>query len=51
MKFGTLIEKKMLYQMTPKSPQSDVDFKVKHKVKLSSINDLEVDLERNIGLQ
>ncbi len=44
------IEQKTLYQMTPRSPQSDVDFKVKHKVKLRSINNLEVDLESNVGL-
>ncbi len=41
----------MLYQMTPRSLQAYVDFKVKHKVKLRSIGDLEFDLESNVGLQ
>ncbi len=35
MKFGTLIEQKMLYQMTPRLFQSDVAFKVKLKEKLT----------------
>ncbi len=32
MKFGTIIEQKVLYQMTPRSSQSDTAFKVKYKV-------------------
>ncbi len=50
-KFGALIEHKMLYKMTPGSLQSDVDFRVKYKVKLRTINDLKVDLESNVELQ
>ena len=41
MKFGTLIELKMLYRMTPRSFQSDTIFKV-------TVNDLEFDLENNV---
>ncbi len=49
MKFGTLIEQKVLYQMTQRLSQSDIAFKVKLKVKLRSMNDLEFDLENNVG--
>ncbi len=51
MKFGTLIEQKMLCQMIPRPPISNVDIKVKFKIKLWSINDFGVDFERNVGLQ
>jgi hypothetical protein len=30
--------------------RTDIDFNVKHKVKLKSTNDREVDLESNVGL-
>ncbi len=40
MKFGTLIEKKMLFRMMLRSFKSDFAFKVKLKVKLRAINDL-----------
>ncbi len=44
MKFGTLIEQKMLYRMALRSPQSYIAFNVKVKVKMSLINNLEFDL-------
>ncbi len=43
MKFGTLIEQKMLHRMAVRSPQSYIAF----KVKMCVINDLELDLEIN----
>ncbi len=39
----------MLLRMTLRSSKSDVAFKVKLKVKLRSINDLEFDLESNVS--
>ncbi len=47
MKFGALIDQKMIYQMTPRLFQSDIDF----KVKLRSIFDSEFGLESNVGLE
>jgi hypothetical protein len=41
---GTLIEEKEPCQMTPKSPQLDIAFKVTHNVQWSSNNDHQVDL-------
>ncbi len=38
----------MLYQLTPRLLQSDIAFKVKHKVKLRTVGDLECDLESNV---
>ncbi len=37
-----------LYQMTPRSSQSDIVFKLKLRVKLKKINDLDFVLEGNI---
>ncbi len=51
MKFGKLIEQKILYQMSPSLSQSNMAFKFKPKVKLTLINDIEFDLESNVGLE
>ncbi len=47
-KFGTLIEQKILYQMTSKPLQSDIVFKVKAEVKLRLVGDFEFDLQSNV---
>ncbi len=40
--------KKMHFPMMLRSSKSDVPFKVKLKIKLRSINDIEFDLESNV---
>ncbi len=50
LKFGTLIEQKMLYQIASNLSQSDIAVKGKLKVKLRPVNGLEIDLEGKVRL-
>ncbi len=50
MKFGTIIEQKMLDQMTPRSLQADISFKVNLKVIYCPKFYIVFDLEINVWL-